>query len=1166
MTLVGDLFRRDIARTIEEVVKVDVDDDAVVAAEIDEYVVTDRIRTEFEEVVHEYVDCFDDRSDRTNVWVSGFFGSGKSSFAKILGYLLENRVIAGKPVLDRFFERVDSPTLRALLARALDPKNQGTAITTLLDLSSAHDVEAEEHVILPIYRAVLQRLGYAREPSLAALEFDLETDGRLDQFVAAFQQVHGKPWSLVRHTTLAPNMASRVLNQLDPDNFPSADSWARSYVAPTVDANWFTRRAVQLVERRGQGARRLVIVVDETGQYVARSRKRMLDLQGLAEAVQKQQGRIFLITTSQERLEEVVDSLEGKVVEIARVKDRFPIRVDLTASDIREVVGLRVLDKNDQGRRTLEEILAPTRQRLAANLRLASERRSSEFSTEEFVHLYPVVPYQIQLLIDSVTQRRSQLRAGAPLGGSNRTIIQHAQQLLANPRVGLAQAEVGTLVTLDRSYDLMIDVIDSALRHQIDQVIDTFGMHSTQAQIMKVVALVHGVRSLPLTNHNLAVMLHPSLQAEGRRPEVEEATAGLVTAGWLRETSEGFQLQSAEQKQWDEKRQLDFRPGDEVRERRRILKEELSGRLSVTHGRLFKIGLVVDGEQMAEGDVTVEMEALDPGREPAELVPATREKTAVSRIVWWFRQSDDTWSALREVFRSRTMVDRHSSASGSDLTRELVAEERARQHRCEAQFLERLRADLDAGGLIFQGVDDAPPTGALTEALQSAVRDRLGEVYPHLGTFAARIDPKTVLEIARTDDLSLLPASLGDTGISLYTMTPEGPQLVTTHGPIRLIADEVRRRDDYGQLTTGVYLERHFGAAPYGAAPEVVQAAVAAALRAGLVELTYQGQRITSISDRRLDSVFRGVAPFRTITVRLPTDTGPDLPTRSRLAERMTELTGQNCPVALEALASRGRLALHPHREPVTAVVSFLTGAGLPVPTSVEAARRVLGALDDDDAYLVAELSRDWDDLLAGIAAAQPLVDVMADDPGLFFRARAAAALDDQELPQACLVARDRLADLLSAGDLVNHLPLIRSTGADLEKARQDHLRAARAEAFAEFEQVRAALLAEGAGMEAAVVELSINARLSGLDPAGAGTVEQVLARRVRLAGAANLARGELDALRSAGQVVQLDVLAVIAEIAQGPVGSVEKLDAVLDGLRVRAIQILSEGKQVRLT
>ncbi len=1167
MTQVGDLYRRDIDRTIKEVVKVDVSEDTVVAGEIDEYVVTDRIRAELEKVVREYVDCFDDRSDRTNVWVSGFFGSGKSSFAKILGYLLENRMVAGRPVVDRVLERVDSLALRALLPRALDPKNRGTATTALLDLSSAHDVETEEHVVLPIYRSVLQRLGYAREPTLAALEFDLETDHRLDEFITRFGQIHGKPWDLVRHTTLAPNLASRVLHELDPATFSSPDSWAKAYISPTVDANWFARRAVELVDRRGNGARRLVIVVDETGQYVARSRIRMLALQGLAEAVQKQQGRIFLITTSQERLEEVVDSLEGKGVELARVRDRFPIRVDLTASDIREVVGLRILDKSDSGRREVETLVAPNKERLAANLRLASDRRSDEFSTEEFVRLYPLLPYQVQLLIDAVTQRRSQLRAGAPLGGSNRTIIQHAQQLLANPQVGLGREAVGVLVTLDRSYELLIDVIDSGLRHQVDQVVENFGAASPEAQVMKVVALVHGVRSLPLTAQNLAVLLHPAIQAESRRSEIEQAAARLVAAGWLRETEQGFQLQSAEQKQWDEKRQLEFRPGDEVRERRRILKEELGTRLSVLEGRLFKIGLVIDGESAADGEVSVEFAALNSGDDPAELVPPTRERAAVNRVLWWFRQSDDTWASLREVFRSRTMVERHTSSSVSETTRELVAEERARQRRSEVQFIERLRADLSDGGIIFQGATANPPTGALLEAIQSAVRDRLPSVYPHLATFAAKIETKIPLEVARTDDLAQLPPSLGDAGIGLFTMTPSGPQLVTDQGPLQLLVDEVKRRDDYGQAATGQHLERHFGAAPYGAAPDVVQAVVAAALRAGLVEIAYQGQRITAVTDRRLDNVFRGVAPFRSIVVRPPTDTGPDLPTRSRLAERLTAATGQTCPVALDELATRLRAAFGPQRQPVGEAVSFLAGTGLPVPTAIELARQVLGALgEDDDGYVVAEFASGWDDLQAGLQAARPVLALIAEEPGLFARARDAAFLADAELPSAALDGRDQLRDLLGAGDLVHHLARVRSLTTEVAAAQEERREQLARETLADLNALRASIAAESTDIDAQVTEAAVAARLDVLDPGRATTVEQILARRAQMTAAADMVRADLDAVRSAGRIVRLDVAAVIAEVAIGPIRSVLELDVALDALRARGLELLEDGKEVRLT
>ncbi len=1166
MTSVGELFRQDIGRTIEEVVKVDVADEAVVASEIHEYVVTDRIRDEFEEVVREYVDCFDDRSDRTNVWVSGFFGSGKSSFAKVLGYLLENRTVQGRPVVDRFFERVESPQLRALLSRALDPKNQGTAITALLDLSSAHDVEAEEHVVLPVYRAVLQRLGYAREPSLAALEFDLETDGRLEAFIETFEAVHGKPWDLVRHTTLAPNMASRVLHELDPATFPAADSWAKAFIPPTVDANWFAQRAVQLVERRGGGARRLVMVVDETGQYVARSRTRMLALQGLAEAVQKQQGRLFLVATSQERLEEVLDSLEGKVVEVARVKDRFPIRVDLTASDIREVVSLRVLDKSDAGRRELEALVSPVKERLAANLRLNSDRRSDEFATDEFVRLYPLLPYQVQLLIDAVTQRRSQLRAGAPLGGSNRTIIQHAQQLLANPRVGLANEEVGALVTLDRSYDLLIDVIDTGLRHQIDQVVEEFGAATIEAQVMKVVALVHGVRSLPLDAQNLAVLLHPSAEAESRRAEIEDATKRLVVAGWLRETDNGFQLQSDEQRKWDEKRQMRVSLGDETRERRRIFKDELSARLAVTKGRSFKIGLVLDGEQVTDGDVIVELVALEPEQEPAELVPATRERSAANRVVWWYRQGGDALTALKEVFRSRKMVERNSTASMSDTTRELVAEERGRQRRAEGQFLERVRGDLDQGGVIFHGVEDAAPAGTLVEAVQAAVRDRLDSIYPHLATFAAKIDPKTALEVARTDDLSLLPSALGDDGIRLFTMTPRGPELVTDHGPIRLVVDEVHRRDDYGQPATGQYLERHFGAAPYGASPEVLQATVAAALRAGLVEIAHQGQRITAVSDRRLDTVFRGVQPFRSALVRPPNDTGPDLAVRSRLAERLTELTGSTCPVALDELAARARAAFGPQRQPVAEAVSFLNGAGITVPSAVEAARRVLAACDEDDAYLVAELAKQWDDLQAGIAVARPITDLIADDPTLFHRAREAASIPDAELPAEDRAARHELADLLAAGDLIEQLPKVRALVGTVTAAKDQHLIESQGDAATVLEKLRADLAAEAEGLDDEVVESALNARLAQLDPSGATTVEQVLARRARFSEAVDLVRADLDAVRSAGRIVRLNVASILHESGHGPIRAVEELDEALDAVRARALEALAEDKEVRLT
>src|SRR3989442_9875052 len=93
---IKELFRGDNERPIETVIHVDLSDEAIVAHEIDEYVVTENIRAHLEELADVYAETARDPSESTNVWVSGFFGSGKSSFAKTVGYALANPVIKGR--------------------------------------------------------------------------------------------------------------------------------------------------------------------------------------------------------------------------------------------------------------------------------------------------------------------------------------------------------------------------------------------------------------------------------------------------------------------------------------------------------------------------------------------------------------------------------------------------------------------------------------------------------------------------------------------------------------------------------------------------------------------------------------------------------------------------------------------------------------------------------------------------------------------------------------------------------------------------------------------------------------------------------------------------------------------------------------------------------------
>jgi len=91
---IKELFASDVSRRIEEVIKVDQTDENILRSEIDEYVATDSIRRFYTSILERYYETPNKPHEGIGIWVSGFFGSGKSSFAKMLGLVLENQELS----------------------------------------------------------------------------------------------------------------------------------------------------------------------------------------------------------------------------------------------------------------------------------------------------------------------------------------------------------------------------------------------------------------------------------------------------------------------------------------------------------------------------------------------------------------------------------------------------------------------------------------------------------------------------------------------------------------------------------------------------------------------------------------------------------------------------------------------------------------------------------------------------------------------------------------------------------------------------------------------------------------------------------------------------------------------------------------------------------------
>lgn len=319
--LIKTLFDKRIDRHIEEVIKVDQTADDVLRDEIEEYVTTPSIGRHYIEIFDRYAETPNKPHEGIAIWVSGFFGSGKSSFAKLLGLSIENRTIAGAPAAARFAERTGESKLQVLL-KSITEKIPTHAV--IFDVSTDRGIRSGNQSLTEImYGLFLHSLGYSKDLDLSELEIALESEGRLAEFEAAYGKEFGKEWKNDKSLlAFSLGRASKVMHLLEPTTYPSADSWVKGIKQRAdISPGKLAERANELMKRRRPGLN-LMFVVDEVGQFVARDVQKMLDLQAIVQNLGvKGRGKHWLVVTSQEKLGELVNGLDDKRIELQRLMD-----------------------------------------------------------------------------------------------------------------------------------------------------------------------------------------------------------------------------------------------------------------------------------------------------------------------------------------------------------------------------------------------------------------------------------------------------------------------------------------------------------------------------------------------------------------------------------------------------------------------------------------------------------------------------------------------------------------------------------------------------------------------------------------------------------------------------------------------------------------------------
>ncbi|MBI3748365.1 MAG: BREX system P-loop protein BrxC, partial [Chloroflexi bacterium] len=641
------LFATDIERRIEEVIKVDQTDEEILREEIAEYVVTDPIRAHYEAIYDVYRETPNKPHEGIGVWVSGFFGSGKSSFAKMLGLSIENRPLDGVPAATRFSERAGSDRVAVLLNTITE---QIPTHAVIFDVSTDRGIRSGNQTLTEImYGLFLQSLGYAKDLDLSELEITLEEKSQLGRFEEEYARIYNKAWAEEKgKVAFALSEASRVMHELDPATFPAPDSWVSSVKGRAdVTPNRLAERATELMKRRRSG-KALLFVVDEVGQFVARDVQKMLDLQAIVQSLGRVgRGKHWLVVTSQEKLGELVSGLDDKQIELARLMDRFPLQVHLEPSDISEVTSRRVLAKNATAQASLGKLFDDHRARLTDSTRLTADIRLPELTRQGFIDLYPLLPYQIDLIIQVVSGLRTQGGAAKHVGGANRTIIKLAQQILINPAVDLASANVGVLARLDQVYDLVEGNIASEVRGKIAAIPSSVrDPHPLAEPVAKVICLLQYVKSVHRTPENIAACLHPSVAGDSQVAGVKEAIAQLEAAHLVRVGDDGYRIPTPAEDDWERVRNgVNPGPGDVHRLHSEVITSfwQPQPSYSFEGARTFKAGLAIRGRSVIDGDITFNVQFADDPTEYPFLATDLRERSQQERsTVFWAASLSDT--------------------------------------------------------------------------------------------------------------------------------------------------------------------------------------------------------------------------------------------------------------------------------------------------------------------------------------------------------------------------------------------------------------------------------------------------------------------------------------------------------------------------------------------
>lgn len=954
---IQDMFERDIDRDINGVVKVAQEDEAAVEQELSEYVVTRELGRHFASFFDSYEHALDTPTDKVGVWISGFFGSGKSHFLKMLSYLLTNKVVAGKPAIEYFDGKFEDPMVDAKARRCASVPTESILFNVDNKAVGVKDADVLKRTFARVF---YDHLGfYGEDLKLARLERFVDDKGLTQKFRTAFEQINGEPWVDARAEY--DFFSDDLIDALEQAGVVSADEARRWLDDPnggdlSIEALTDQIRDYANAQAEAHGGDfRLLFMADEIGQFIGSDSNLMLNLQTIVEELgSKCAGRVWVMVTSQEAIDEVT-----KVVgqDFSKIQGRFNTRLSLSSSSADEVIKRRLLEKNEPAADLLRAQYAETSSVLK-NL-FTFEKSTADligYADEgEFIQTFPFASYQFRLMQSVMSAIRNHGSTGKHLSSGERSMLSGFQETAQR----VEGRDENALVPFWMFYDAVQTFFESYIRRVIDRATDAAekgqGLEPQDVSVLKLLLLLKWDKDLKTTVGNVVTLMTDDVRADrmALREGVQASLDRLVHENYVSRNGDTYQFLTDDEQ--DIARQISRQDPDPARVRAKVAslffdQVFASGKL-VMGENTFDIEKWVDETRVGQtGGLTLRIMTILADEADLERTQLIMRSQRTPEAIVVLNEETNYYDPLREALQIEMFTKTQIVANLPQSQQDIIRSKNQQKVELEKHAAELIEEAVRRGTFFAAGEEIRPSASQNAKRIVEDVASRLVEsVYPKLSLIEKNYQTDADIRAILNGATRTLDASMSvNTGAVNAVETYLDSQRRLLHKP------------------TMAEVQDTFQKAPYGWRQIDVAACMAELLAQGRAKATYAGKTLELASPKLMDCL-RKPKDAAACTIELRTHIPEDV--RRRAADAVREFCHESdVPTAEDELAARATELLEQRASDLQARLDKDYAHGTypgrdTVTHAVKLAHELLAA-GKDPADLLPAIQKAYDDLL----------------------------------------------------------------------------------------------------------------------------------------------------------------------------------------------------------